>query len=235
MTKLPSPAVTIDTMPVVPAELLVWLSPAFPISGFAYSQGLEAAVDQGWVTDRGSLQDWLRDLTRHGGLWNDLVLLSIVTRARQEAHIKQIIELGNALQPSSERHFEATTQGQSFKGAYRAGWRPEGELESWCDSEDEIVLPIAVGLAARDYNMDLGTTLLAYGVHFQTNQVSAAMRLSVIGQFDAQKVLAALLPDLRQVAALALVADEDDLGGASFGADLASIFHETQTTRLFRS
>ena len=235
MTKLPSKSVNIDPVPAIPAELMVWLSPAFPISGFAYSQGLEAAVDRAWVSDRTSLENWLNDLTRHGGLWNDLVLLSLVNRAADKAVITQLVELGNALHPSSERHFEATTQGASFRAAYRAGWRKSGAGKCWCDEDEQIALPVAVGLAARDYQMDLGTTLLAYGVHFQTNLVSAAMRLSVIGQFDAQKVLAALLPDLTQVAAFALVADEDDLGGATFGADLASIFHETQTTRLFRS
>ena len=92
-----------------------------------------------------------------------------------------------------------------------------------------------MAIAARDYRLPLPATLEAYGMSFHANLISAAIRLGVTGQFDGQRILAALLPDVRRVARLAENATEDDLGGATFAADIASMKHETQKVRLFRS
>ncbi len=216
-----------------PAELLIWLSPAFPVGSFAYSQGLETAIAHGWVSDLVTLTAWLSMLTKHGSLRNDLIMLSLVHRAPDNAAIRHLAELAAAMQPSKERADEATVQGGAFADAYRAAWaNPDKSVPS---SKDPVTLPVAAGLAARARDLRLPATLLAYATAFATNLVSAAIRLGVIGQFDGQRVLAALLPELREVAQLALNSTEDDLGSATFAADLASILHETQTTRLFRS
>jgi urease accessory protein len=65
----------------IPAELLIWLSPAFPVGGFAYSQGLETAAARGWVTDAETLGGWLAGLAKHGALRNDLIILSFRSRS----------------------------------------------------------------------------------------------------------------------------------------------------------
>ncbi len=218
-----------------PAELLIWLSPAFPIGSFAYSQGLETAVARGWVTDRPSLTDWLARLCSGGALRNDLIILSLILRAPDEAAVAALAELSAALQPSRERAEETLTQGQAFMEAYAAGWSCEGDAVPLLPSATPPTLPVALGQAARAHGLPLGATLIAHATAFHTNLVSAAIRLGVIGQFDGQRILAELLPQLREACEFARTAEEDDLGGASFAADLASIQHETQTTRLFRS
>ena len=103
-----------------PAELLIWLSPAFPVGAFAYSQGLETAVARRWVSDLASLRDWLAALGRYGALRNDLILLSLIRRAPNETAIGELAELSAALQPSKERAEESLTQGQAFMDAYNA-------------------------------------------------------------------------------------------------------------------
>jgi urease accessory protein len=218
-----------------PAELLIWLSPAFPIGSFAYSQGLEAAVARGWISDRTSLRNWLRALTHHGALRNDLIIVSLVRRAADDRDICALTELSAAMQPSRERAEEALTQGQAFLTAYRAGWSGNEARGLSAPDDMPITLPVAVALASRAHALPLEATLIAYAAAFQTNLVSAAIRLGVIGQFDGQRVLAELLPDLRIACDFAIRAGEDDLGSATFSADLASIAHETQMTRLFRS
>jgi urease accessory protein len=218
-----------------PAELLIWLSPAFPIGSFAYSQGLEAAVARGWISDAVSLRAWLASLAAHGALRNDLIILSLVRRAADERDIGAHAELSAALQPSRERAEEALTQGQAFLTAYRAGWSGNEARGLSAPDDMPITLPVAVALASRAHALPLEATLIAYAAAFQTNLVSAAIRLGVIGQFDGQRVLAELLPDLRIACDFAIRAGEDDLGSATFSADLASIAHETQMTRLFRS
>jgi urease accessory protein len=218
-----------------PAELLIWLSPAFPVGSFAYSQGLETAVARGWVSEMSSLRNWLANLSAYGSLRNDLVILSLVHRAESSDEIHRLAELSAALQPSRERAEEALIQGQAFLDAYRAGWS-QCERHAVAVLQDApVTLPVAVGLASRAYALPLPATLMAYGTAFHANLVSAAIRLGVIGQFDGQRVLAGLLPKLRAACALAQSAGEEDIGSAAFAADLASIQHETQTVRLFRS
>ncbi|MCC2112527.1 MAG: urease accessory protein UreF [Hyphomicrobiales bacterium] len=216
-----------------PVELLIWLSPAFPIGSFAYSQGLETAVADGLVIDAATLEAWLAALTRHGALGNDLVILSLAYRAATDAERDEIAELAAALQPSAERYFEAVTQGEAFVTAYREAWSRGGRIVLGVGLRP--TLAVAVGLAARVSAIDLAATLLAYGAAFHGNLVSAAVRLGIVGQYDSQRVLAALIPELRRRAAGAIAATRDDLGSACFAADLAAMLHETQTTRLFRT
>jgi urease accessory protein len=220
---------------VFPAELLIWLSPAFPVGAFAYSQGLETAAERGWVRDAATLRDWLAALVQHGALRNELILLSLVHRARDDATIAALAELAAALQPSRERAEEAAVQGAAFIEAYHAAWAATEIRPSVIPSAVPVTLPIAVGIATRAHGFPLLSTLIAYGTAAQANLVSAAIRLAVIGQFDGQRVLAGLLPVLREICQSTIKASEDDLGGAAFAADLASILHETQRTRLFRS
>ena len=66
---------TSESQDTLPIELMIWLSPAFPIGGFAYSQGLESAVAEGWVTDSATLGAWGQVTALHGALRNDLILL----------------------------------------------------------------------------------------------------------------------------------------------------------------
>ena len=226
----------VDADAVSPAtELVVWLSPSFPVGGFAYSQGLEFAVADGAVVDAASLSDWLSALTRQGALWNDLVLIASVVRAANADEIGELAELSLAMQPSRERADEARVQGQAFMAAFEAGWaagarRPDPDAMRCRGS-----LAVSLGIASRLYDLAPNVVLPAYASAFQANLVSAAIRLSVVGQFDGQRVLAGLMPLNTDVCGKAVMCGVHDLGGATFGADLASLFHETQNTRLFRS
>ncbi|MEM6495613.1 MAG: urease accessory UreF family protein [Pseudomonadota bacterium] len=217
----------------MPGELLIWLSPAFPVGSFAYSQGLETAIAKDWVSDKDTLTSWLRCVMVHGALRNDLILLALITRARTEVELAELKELSAALQPSAERAKEACDQGQSFWAAYQAAWSPQKDPKAV--DPGSITLTAAVGLAARDYDMETMAVLESFALAFVGNQISAAIRLGAVGQFDGQRITADLLPDIRALTKACALATLDDLGTATFGSDLASLFHETQTTRLFRS
>ena len=220
------------------ALLQVWLSPSFPVGAFAYSHGLERAVNAGWVADRPSLELWLADIVTHGALPNDLIVLAVTWRAVRAGDIDALAttaELAAALQPSAERHLEATQQGMSFVQQIEAAW-PAGE-RLWTDFVPDIAPThaVAVGWASALHGLPLDETLNAYAVAFIGNLTSVAIRLSVIGQTDAQRVSAALIETLLSAAVRAGTATLDDLGAATWRSDLASLQHETQHTRLFRS
>ncbi len=220
----------------MPAELLVWMSPAFPTGAFAYSQGLETAVTQGWVSNAENLQSWMEMSCLHGALRNDLILMSLVMRSDSDPQIQELADLSAALQPSAERAQETLDQGRSFWTAYREAWRPK-QHRAMDDiiPDNSMTLPVAVALAASEHAIAADGALESYAIAFASNQISAAIRLGVIGQVGGQRVIADLMPNLRRLSEQAVSATEADLGSATYGVDLACILHETQTTRLFRS
>jgi len=221
-----------------PARLLLWLSPAFPVGGFAFSHGLEWAAEKGWVRDRGTLQAWLADLVTLGSVANDLILLAAAWRAvtaGDDAALREAAELALALQPSAERHLEAVTQGGAFVAQIDASWPCDAISRLEALQEGEIAYCTAVAVAAAGHGIGLGAVLTAYGLAAVSNLVSAAVRLGVVGQTDGQRTLAALVPMIEAAVRRASTAPLDDLGGACWRSDLASLQHETQYTRLFRS
>jgi urease accessory protein len=218
--------------------LLVWLSPAFPVGGFAYSHGLEWAVEVADVRDAPTLRAWIEDLVRHGSGRTDPVLLAVAYRAAADgdaSRLAEVAEIAVALQPSKERHLETTQQGQAFAIAIEASW-PTPALDLLRAAHaGEIAYPVAVGVAAAGHGVPLPATLQAFLTAFVSALVSAAVRLGPIGQTEGQRVIAALMPAVREVVAGMREASLDDLGSATLRSDLASMAHETQYSRLFRS
>ncbi len=203
--------------------LAAWLSPAYPIGAFSYSHGLEWAVEAGDVTSPATLEAWTADLLAHGAGRTDAILLRHAYAAPDPA---PIAELAAALAPSAERLLETTQQGAAFARTTAAAWGLD---------LDPAPYPVALGRAARlmDLPVDLTVTLCLQA--FAANVVSAGVRLVPIGQTDGQRITARLLSLAARIAAETEAASLDDLGGCAFRADLASMLHETQTTRLYRS
>jgi urease accessory protein len=206
-------------------RLLAWLSPAFPVGAYAYSHGLEQAVENGDVTDGDALRDWLTDVLRHGSGHNDAILLRHAHRAG--ADVTALNDLAIALASSRERRMETLDQGTAFVAAVVPWQAPR--------LPDRIAYPIAVGAVAGHHGIDEDTTAAAYVQAFAANLISAAVRLVPLGQTTGLRVLAALELAILEVAAATRTATLEDLGGCTFRSDLAAMRHETQYTRLFRS
>jgi urease accessory protein len=206
-------------------RLLAWLSPAFPIGSYAYSHGLEQAVEDGDIADGDTLRDWLIDVLCHGSGRNDAILLRHAHRPGVD--VTALNNLAVALAPSRERRIETLDQGTAFVAA-TAPWQAPR-------LPDRVAYPIAVGAVAGHHGIDQDTTAAAYLQAFAASLISAAVRLVPLGQTTGLRVLAALEPAILQVAATTRLATLDDLGGCTFRSDLAAMRHETQYTRLFRS
>ncbi|WP_404809932.1 urease accessory protein UreF [Microvirga lenta] len=214
--------------------LFVWLSPSFPVGSYAYSHTLEWAVESGDVGDEASLIAWLGDLMLLGAGRNDAILLSHAYRsiaADRADDLDEVNELALALSPSAELHLETSQQGRSFLDATLAAW-PSPRLR---DIEGEVAFPVAVGMAAAAHGVPLSATASAYLLAMVQNLVSAAIRSAPIGQSGGTRVCAAMVPIVRNLAEEAQNLSLDDIGGATFRADLGSFHHENQYTRLFRS
>jgi urease accessory protein len=195
-------------------RLMTWLSPAFPVGAFSYSGGIEWAVEAGDIGNAASLRDWLAAMLADGSGFCDGVFLAHASR---------------------ERQLETSAQGRAFIDIARAAWNCDGldALIAGCDGA--IVYPVAVGIVGSVHAIPLAPSMHAFLHAVVSNWISAGARLIPLGQTDSQRVLAQLEPVVAATAARALAASLDDLGSATFRADLAGLRHETQYTRLFRS
>ncbi|APH70963.1 urease accessory protein UreF [Aquibium oceanicum] len=235
-------------------RLMAWLSPAFPVGSFSYSHGLERAVQDGQVAGPDGLGAWIEALVTQGSAWNDAALFAESwRRAGAGGDVGDIVALAEALAGSRERHMEATLQGGAFVQAAQA-WgaalapvapppAPSQKGEEDIETDDRFPTPlpencpypVAVGATAGRHRVPLEDALAAYLQAFASNQLQAAIRLGVIGQSDAARLLAGFEPVLVATAARAAISTLDDLGSCTFMAEIGAMKHETQYSRLFRS
>jgi urease accessory protein len=216
---------------------MIWLSPAYPVGGYSYSHGLEWAVEAGGVKDAATLGDWIEDILAHGAGRSDAIFLAETWRAvagDDKRLLAETVELAAAFTPSAERRLETLAQGAAFLEATRAVW-PAPELDRLAADGAEVAYPVAVGACAAVHGLPLAPTAQAFAQAFAASLVSAGVRLIPLGQTDGLRVLARLEPLIERIVAEALAAGLDDVGGAVVAADVASMRHETQHTRLFRS
>ncbi len=211
-------------------RLLAWMSPGFPTGGFAWSQGMEWAVETGDVSDEVSLRNWLVDVLRHGAGRTDAILLRHAHAAHADAAaLARVAEFARAVQPARERLAETLGQGNAFARA-AAPWGTQVIA-----GISDLPYPVAVGALAGTHKIAADAACMGLMQASASNMISAVVRLVPLGQSAGLRVLASLEPVIMEVAGETRVATLDDVGGACFRADLSAQRHETQYTRLFRS
>ena len=221
--------------------MLAWFSPGFPIGAFSYSHGLETAAERGIVHDRETLQRWVAAVLTQGAGRMDADTFRDAYRAASTHDLKALTAAnrrGLAFRATSEMALETAAQGAAFLAACRAAW-PEPFIDRWGAMLDEagetVCHAAAAGAASARADIPLGCAMTAYLQAVAANLVSAGLRLGIVGQTDGQRILAALEPVVGTAVANALVRDPSAFGGAALAVDLASMAHETQYSRLFRS
>jgi urease accessory protein len=209
-------------------RLTAWLSPAFPTGAFAYSHGLEWAVEAHDVSNETNLAAWLNDVVSCGTGRADTILLRHAHRAAGNlAALTRIAEIACAAVSSRERQGECLDQGRAFMLAATPWGIPT--------MPERVVYSVAVGAVAGAHGIPECATAAAFLQAFTANLISAAVRLVPLGQTAGLRVLAALEPAILQVAEETKAMTLDHLGGCAFRSDIAAMRHETQYTRLFRS
>jgi urease accessory protein len=222
------PAATIITMTTDTAglvRLLTWLSPGFPTGGYAYSHGLEWAVEAGDIRDEAGLFAWLDDIVALGAARSDAILLRHAHRAAGDPAALAALEELAAAAPGRERRAETLGQGEAFNRAAAA----------WGAAPAPVAYPVAIGMLAARHGIAEDAACAGFLHAFTANLISAAVRLVPLGQSAGLRVLAALEPALLRITATTRTATLEELGTASLRADIAALRHETQYTRLFRS
>lgn len=220
-------------------RLLAWLSPAYPIGAFSYSHGVETAVEEGLIRDRGSLVAWLDSVLRQGTGAVDGALFAAGWRAASAGDwpaFDAIAERAAAWRGTSEMALESRQQGGSFLSITRTAWPHPALDEVHRRLDGELALPVAVALAAAVHGIALEQALAGYLHAFLANLISAALRAVPLGQTDGQIALAALEASVHDATRAAVAVESlDEVGTATPLLDWCSLRHETQYTRLFRS
>jgi urease accessory protein len=239
------------TPPAAPFLQLLWLaSPALPVGGFSYSEGLEAAVDRGSVHDEATATSWLTDQLHLSLARSDLPVAAAAHRAWCRrvpgADLERLAELNTWIwqtRESAEFRLQTRQMGRSLLDWLRMreaaagahGESPDPRIAQLAALPLGPSWPIAFTLAAARAAAPPRETLLAMGFGWCENQVQAALKAVPLGQSAGQRVLAQLSHALPSVVDQALAMPDSQRQAASAMLAIVSSQHEAQYSRLFRS
>ena len=228
-------------MSPTPAALLqlLWLaSPALPVGGFSYSEGLEAAIEAGSVHDEASAQHWLLDQLHLSLGRSELPLLAqaiAAWAAHDGPRIAALNEWALATRETSELRRQCEQMGRSMRDWLRQRTPDDARLPTLARLAPAPAWPIAFALAAAQSSADARDALLAFGFGWAENMVQAALKAMSLGQSGGQRILGALSAALPAVVDAALALPDQDRQAFTPMLAILSAQHETQYSRLFRS
>ena len=210
-------------------------SPALPVGAYAYSQGLECAVERGWVRDQASASDWILGLLDHNVRWLDIPILARLYRAWRERDADAVWHWNARLHASREAA-ELQREDQQLGAALARLLADLGldEAAAWRNTPRGCFATL-FSLAAARWDIPLLETTTGYAWAWTENQVTAATRLIPLGQTASQRLLVAAGPAITAAVAHGLALPDEEIGAAAPGLALAGALHETQYSRLFRS
>ena len=234
-------AITIESAALL--QLLQLANPALPVGAYSYSEGLETLVDQAIIDDAVTLAHWLTQELTYGAVRLEAAVMVRGYQAMTQQDYEQLHSWNqwlSAVRESEELRAQSWQMGRSL---LRLGLALQiNQSESRVNRQQLAVLQadscnfaIAFGLLAASYQIGLTATLLGYLQSWATNLIGAGIKLIPLGQTVGQQLLVTLHPQLEHSAAAILALTDDELSSCGWGLALASMAHETQYSRLFRS
>jgi urease accessory protein len=230
-----TPTTTECIDPLALLRLLQLVSPALPIGAFNFSQGLEYAIEAGWVRDEAGAQRWILGVARHSIGTLDIPLLARMHAAwsKDDAAAARILSRQLiASRETSELREEDRHLGRALAKVLIGLELPAAQ--GWQRSDD-ATLAVMFSLAAVQSQVPQSATCAGYLWAWCENQVLAAVKLLPLGQSAGQRVLEHLRLEIPPICRGALSMADEQIGATTPGVGIASARHETQYTRLFRS
>ena len=218
-------------------RLLQLASPALPVGAYSYSEGLEALAEAGRLSDRDALESWLLQELRYGAIRVDT---AVMVRAYRACQLDDWDGLGNwnrwlsAARETEELRHQSLQMGRSLLRLLQDLHLVE-LTQSIVLQKDGCHFAVAFALAAVRWQIDLPSAMLGYLHSWASNLVNVGVKLIPLGQTAGQQLLLQLQPTIECAVEEVLLLQDDDLGSCSWGLALASMAHETQYSRLFRS
>jgi urease accessory protein len=217
----------------------MWLaSPALPVGGFSYSEGLEAAIESGLVRDEAGTRAWLIDQLHLVLARGELAVVAKAFAAWQRDDLVSIAELNawvTTTRESSEMRLQVEQMGRSLVEWLRNRGIADPRVERLAALRPAPTWPVAFALAAAQTGAVPRDALLAFAFGWAENMVQAALKSVPLGQSAGQRVLASLAEAIPEAASLAARLRDGERQALAPGLAIASAQHETQYSRLFRS
>ncbi|WP_369920581.1 urease accessory protein UreF [Marinomonas polaris] len=214
-------------------RLLQLSSVGLPVGGFAFSQGMEYAIDQGWVKNKAEVSDWIGLQLQQSVARIDLPVLQLCMAAAKQNDTERLLELNDlilACRETKELRLNDTAMGEAL-------FRLMGSLQIDTPFKrlDEMSFVTLFAIAANHWGLQADLACLGFAWSWLENQIAAATKLVPLGQTQAQELLGELQTDIRHAIAMSLNIEEERVGAGLPAIAIASALHETQYSRLFRS
>ncbi len=220
-------------LPATALLQLIWLaSPALPVGGFSYSEGLEASVESTRVATESVASDWLVDQLYLSLSRGDLAVMAKAIPAWQRGDMPRLRELNDWIlqtRESAEFRLQTLQMGSSFMA-----WR-KSISHAVSDQVNDITYPIAFSSAAADTLAPVRECLLAFAFGWAENMMQAAIKAVPLGQGAGQRILQRLHHEIPAAVSHAMRLAESERQAFSPMLAILSAQHETQYSRIFRS
>lgn len=217
-------------------SILQLASPALPVGAYSYSEGLEMLVENGTIANHTHLQDWLKAELLYGAIRLETAVMVRSQQAAKTGDVESLCRWNLWLSAARETEELRASSWQMGRSLIQLLGKLEPEIVPIVNAVgNPCNYAIAFGISVAHWQISIQAALLGYLHSWASNLITAGVKLIPLGQTAGQQLLLDLQP-LFSVAALEILALEDDqLACCSWGLSLASMQHETQYTRLFRS
>ena len=226
-------------MPIDNTALLCILqlaSPALPVGAYSYSEGLETLIDAGTIENEQSLKHWLEQELRYGAIRLEAAVMVRAYNSAKLGDTEALSYWNNWLSAARETEELRSSSWQMGRSLIRLLLELQPQVTFMANA---VGLPcnyaIAFGIAAAHWQIDLSSAILGYLHSWTTNLITVGIKLIPLGQTAGQKLLLELHVNLSSATQEILTLEDNDLSSCGWGLSLASMAHETQYTRLFRS
>lgn len=214
-------------------RLLQLSSVSLPVGGYAFSQGMEFAIDQGWVKNKAQVSDWVGLQIHQSVARVDLPILRLCMDAldnQDRARLLELNDLALACRETKELRLNDTAMGEALARLMRSLG-----IETPFERTQDISFVVLFAIAAAHWNIRFELAALGFTWSWLENQIAAATKLVPLGQTQSQELLGELQDNINQAISLSLSIEEDRIGAGLPKIAIGSAQHETQYSRLFRS
>ncbi|AEF56167.1 urease accessory protein UreF [Marinomonas posidonica] len=214
-------------------RLLQLSSVSLPVGGYAFSQGMEYAIDCGWVSKQEDVADWTHLQLMQSFSRVDLPILRLAMQAWEEQNQERLVAINDlvlACRETKELRLNDTAMGEALARLLRSL-----DVPVPFERLEEISFVVLFAVAARYWKIEFETAALGFAWSWLENQIAAATKLVPLGQTQSQRLIGQLQPALSEAINIAAEMQEEDIGAGLPALAIASSLHETQYSRLFRS
>ncbi len=224
--------------------LLQLASSALPVGAYSYSEGWESLVETGKIADAAAALAWLTQDLQYGAIRLDAAVLVRCYRAIATDSLPDLVAWNawlSATRDSEELRSQSWQMGRSLLRLWQDLQLPDAPPPTVSAAvlsqlqQDGCNFACTFAIVAHHWGIDLQAAVLGYLYGWASNLVSAGIKLIPLGQTAGQALLVQLRPELERATAHILSLGDADLEGCGWGLAIASMTHETQYSRLFRS